>query len=463
MSLFNLLNINSQSLNSFQKGIDLVNKNINNVNNKDYSKERAVFIELANYGVSLAEAYRIFDQRYFDRYIHENQKYSFYNEVASSLGTIESIFNDVQGSGFAEEFNKYYLAINDIINEPDNIPARNAFIERAKVLISKFQNSYESLENEKDNLHLAMQSEADTINNLTQNLALINKKIAGQPKNLIPEQEKLNSLLNERDKLIKELSKHIDVKVRYNPNQTADIFSAKGHALVLHDNSYKLSIDTTNSKDLGYDLKTFSAKISINGQELTGDFAKGRLSAKLQVEKRIDDTITKLNKLLHTFATENNNVNKNGYDLVGNQGKDIFASSDTTQQINLANIIVAIQNPEEIAAAKDAGDLPNDNSNIKDLYALKDKPITELDNKTFYNYYIKMVSDIANEKNRNEGLAQDTEQLVNALDDKLQEIGGVNLDEELVNLTQLQRSYQAAARVISVTDKLLETVMNIIR
>ncbi|SMC09315.1 flagellar hook-associated protein FlgK [Nitratiruptor tergarcus] len=463
MSLFSLLNINSQSLNSFQKGIDLVNKNINNVNNKDYSKERAVFTELANYGVSLTEAHRIFDQRYFDRFIHENQKYSFYNEVASSLGTIESIFNDIQGSGLAEEFNKYYQAINDIINEPDNIPARNAFIEQAKVLISKFQNSYESLENEKDNLHLAMQSEADTINNLTQSLALINKKIAGQPKNLIPEQEKLNSLLNERNKLIKDLSKHIDVKVRYNPNQTVDIFSAKGHALVLHDNRYKLSVDTSNSKDLEFDLKTFSAKIFINGQELTDDFTKGSLSAKLQVEKTIDATITKLNKLLHTFAIENNNVNKSGIKLNGNNGSDIFSSTDSTQEINLANIKVAIQKPDEIAAAKDANDLPNDNSNIKDLYALKGKPITELDNKTFYNYYIKMVSDIANEKNRNEGLAHDTEQLVNALDDKLQEIGGVNLDEELVNLTQLQRSYQAAARVISVTDKLLETVMSIIR
>ncbi len=461
MALFDILHINAQSLTSFQKGIDLVNKNINNLNNKDYAKERPIFNELGAYGVTLAEAHRIYDQRYFDRYIHENQKFNLYNEVASSLGTIESIFNDIQSSGLAKEFNNYFAAINDIVNEPDNITARDAFLERAKVLLSKFKNGYDELKNKKQNLQLSMQNEAEDINRLTKSLALINKKIAAQPKNFIQEQEKLNSLLNERDKLIKQLSQHIDVKVRYNSNQTADIFSAKGHALVLFDNSFEVRVDTSQSKDLGYDLSTFSTKITINGQDLTNDFSQGSLAAKLQVEKSIDQSISKLNNLLHEFAIQNNNINQSGYDLDGNAGEEIYGSNDG-KAINLSNIYLKITTPKKIAAAKDASSLPADNRNIKDLYALKDKTLSSLDNKSFYNYYIQIVSDIANEKNRNKSLANDTELLLHTLDDKMQEIAGVNLDEELVNLSQLQRSYEAAARVISVTDKLLETVINII-
>ena len=36
------------------------------------------------------------------------------------------------------------------------------------------------------------------------------------------------------------------------------------------------------------------------------------------------------------------------------------------------------------------------------------------------------------------------------------------MDEELIRLTQLQRSYEASARIITVTDELLQTVMGLV-
>jgi len=40
-------------------------------------------------------------------------------------------------------------------------------------------------------------------------------------------------------------------------------------------------------------------------------------------------------------------------------------------------------------------------------------------------------------------------------------ISGVSLDEEAANLIRYQRSYEAAARMISVADQLLQTVLQI--
>jgi flagellar hook-associated protein 1 FlgK len=37
---------------------------------------------------------------------------------------------------------------------------------------------------------------------------------------------------------------------------------------------------------------------------------------------------------------------------------------------------------------------------------------------------------------------------------------GVNLDEEMTNMLQFQRSYQAAARVVSTVDEILDTLIN---
>lgn len=54
-----------------------------------------------------------------------------------------------------------------------------------------------------------------------------------------------------------------------------------------------------------------------------------------------------------------------------------------------------------------------------------------------------------------------TQALYDAVKEKIQSLSGVNLDEELINLTKLQRAYQANARVISVADELFQTILNI--
>ena len=50
--------------------------------------------------------------------------------------------------------------------------------------------------------------------------------------------------------------------------------------------------------------------------------------------------------------------------------------------------------------------------------------------------------------------------LVNQLETQRQNVSGVSLDEEATQLIQYQRAYQAAARVISVQDSMLDTLIN---
>ncbi len=39
---------------------------------------------------------------------------------------------------------------------------------------------------------------------------------------------------------------------------------------------------------------------------------------------------------------------------------------------------------------------------------------------------------------------------------------GVNLDEEMVNLTKYQNAYQAASKMIGVADNLMQTLLNVV-
>ncbi|MGZ4613814.1 MAG: flagellar basal body rod C-terminal domain-containing protein, partial [Kineosporiaceae bacterium] len=56
------------------------------------------------------------------------------------------------------------------------------------------------------------------------------------------------------------------------------------------------------------------------------------------------------------------------------------------------------------------------------------------------------------------GTVQDS--VVAAADAAVQTDSGVNLDEEMTNLLQYQRSYQASARVVTTVDSILDTLIN---
>ena len=53
-----------------------------------------------------------------------------------------------------------------------------------------------------------------------------------------------------------------------------------------------------------------------------------------------------------------------------------------------------------------------------------------------------------------------TNALVSSLDGQRQETSGVSIDEEMINLFKYQRAYEAAARIITAADEMLDTLIN---
>ena len=57
-------------------------------------------------------------------------------------------------------------------------------------------------------------------------------------------------------------------------------------------------------------------------------------------------------------------------------------------------------------------------------------------------------------------MTKNHELLVNHLENRQEQISGVSLDEESVNLVKYQRTYQAAARIMTTVDEMLDRVIN---
>ena len=121
---------------------------------------------------------------------------------------------------------------------------------------------------------------------------------------------------------------------------------------------------------------------------------------------------------------------------------------------------VAISSTDEIAAAEDPAALPGDNRNALQMVDLYQSDITDLGGS--YNDIYNAVVSTSGTMSRAAKDKMDFEQrLLDEMNLRRDSISGVNLDEEAANLVRFQKSYEAGARLIKLTDELLEVIINL--
>jgi len=154
-----------------------------------------------------------------------------------------------------------------------------------------------------------------------------------------------------------------------------------------------------------------------------------------------------------------NYYHRQGYGLDDSTGNDFF--SGTLAGNNFAVNSDIADNANKIAAATEAG-LPGDNSNAIAIAGLQNALMMNGNTATFDNFYNSMVSGVGT-KVRDAGMNHDHHTaMVSHLENYRESISGVSLDEEMVNLIQFQLGYDAAAKLISTTDEMLQTLMNMV-
>ncbi len=126
---------------------------------------------------------------------------------------------------------------------------------------------------------------------------------------------------------------------------------------------------------------------------------------------------------------------------------------------------VTISDSKKIAAAGQDPTGPNsgamDNVNARAIYSLLDRAI--IGNSKPIDYYRAIVSEVGVISNSAKIQRNFQESLVQELQNRRQNLSGVSLDEEAINLVKYQKMYEASARVIRVADELLTTLFDMVR
>ncbi len=103
----------------------------------------------------------------------------------------------------------------------------------------------------------------------------------------------------------------------------------------------------------------------------------------------------------------------------------------------------------------------SDNENLVRMADLRDKSLEFLSGNTIESFYNDLASDIGFETKKSQTILESENALLGFLENERESISGVNLDEEMVDLTRQQQAFQASARFISTLTEMSNTLMNL--
>ncbi|UVT14563.1 MAG: flagellar hook-associated protein FlgK [Nitrospira sp.] len=125
------------------------------------------------------------------------------------------------------------------------------------------------------------------------------------------------------------------------------------------------------------------------------------------------------------------------------------------------DLTVALTNPSSVAASSTRTGIPGNNTNLLSLVALQQRRFASLDDGTLNDAYRTVAAEL--------GVAAQTagrdleakEILKDQIETLRAQVSGVSLDEELVNLIKFQRGFEAASRLVRLTDEMFQTLLAI--
>ncbi len=500
LSSFYGLEVARRALQTQQQVLDITGHNIANANTPGYSRQIAnlqatpsiglqVMGRLTSMGtgVTLAEVTRARDVYLDVQWRNQTAKQQYWDSKQNTLSMIEGIFKEPSDNGLRQDLDNFWNAWSDLAKDPESLAARTVVKQQAFNLISNFHSMTQQAQELQENLDSGVRVQIMQVNSLAQQIADINLEInrreasGNQP----------NDLYDQRDKLVDELSKLIQVKVVEKSDPVylkkytviiGDVTEVPPQVLVDGGNAYLLKENPPVEGDSEFSTIAWaddSANSTADDWGNTVNLGSGGGSLQAAIELRGDqsgllgylgDILTQINSLALGVAAAVNSLHQQGLDLKGNPGADFFVAIDNNE-INALNIQLnpdIAGDPSRIAAASSNNDGgPGDSGSAQAIASLAegwqsltsiglDKPLNAA---SFGSYYAAAVAKIgadAQEANRKQAMQ---EAMITQLTNQREAVSGVSLDEEMVNLVKYQKSYAAAARVVTIMDDLLETVI----
>ncbi|AGA70321.1 flagellar hook-associated protein FlgK [Desulfitobacterium dichloroeliminans LMG P-21439] len=506
-STFSGLELARRALESQQTALDTTGHNIANANSKGYTRQvvnlqATVPSSIPSMGHNLSigtgvtvqgieRARDIFVDR---QYRWENTKQSYWSARQDNLNKVEGLLNEPADNSFSNDMDKFWNAWSELSKNPENLGSRSVLLERAETLAGTFHHIDQQLTEMQKGLDSSVRVQINQINVAAKQIQELNFQI----KRAEVAGDNPNDLRDKRDTLVDELSQMVNVRVVESRDATFKDREVNIFKVYIGDDKVvnNILVDDTTAYQLaepvmaGADGLPFAeVRWDAGHPHLAGNTVSlgdkmGKLQSDLLLrgtgynlgagESKDDAYLSYLRRKYDDLAAGI----AEAVNLIHSTGiargitppatvPDFFDTSVGT--ITAANISVNTAltiDPWKIATGETTygdGGIAQDISSLSSGWtapALGGTPPATISAASFGDFYGSSISELGVDVQQATRMAEGQAVLVNHMFNQRESLSGVSLDEEMTNLVRFQKSYSAAARIVTMLDDMLNTIVN---
>jgi flagellar hook-associated protein 1 FlgK len=257
-----------------------------------------------------------------------------------------------------------------------------------------------------------------------------------------------NELVDSRQQKIENLAGMVNLSTAAQPNGSVDI-SIGGLPMVTGGHA----VNGLQTYDAGGGQLLVQDKNSATPLAVTGGSIGGNITAR---DGALAGLQTSLDTLASQLITQVNNIYSAGYDAGGGTGQDFFTGTNAAD-IGVNSALVADPSQFQASSTPGAG---GDTQIALSLARLATQNNPALGNQSLTQSYARTVSNLGNAINTATDQLNTSQAISTTLTNQRSSESGVSIDEEMTNLMQFQKAYEASASLISTLNAMMETVIN---
>lgn len=469
-----ILGMGRKSMQTSQKGLQTVSHNIANKNTEGYSRQRVEQQSSPPIGSgktqmgtgATVKAVRSIKNDFLEKQIqNETEKLGYQNSRSENLTRVEQVFNEQINKGLNRFIGEFFNSFRELATSPESAASRTLVRESGKALVNDFRRVNDQLVSIQEDIDRQIENEVQLINSMTSEIASLNEKISVveiQGRNANDERDR-------RDLLLKQLGDKIDIKYTENEVGQVNVMAGSNATLVSGFTSSEL-LTQPSAKFEGH--RYGALKIILQPSEttapveVTNQFKGGRIGAALEVrDDYVEGLLNELDEVAYSVNTEVNKIHIDGIDRNNRNGVlffDLLKGGKDNAAANMQLNETIEKDPSRITAGMTANG-PGDNRIANRIADIQNKKSLLDGTASIDDFYTSMVGKVAVTVNKANMTAEHQNGIVDQLKNIRESISGVSLDEETTKMIELQKSFDASARVIRTADEMFDTVLNLKR
>jgi flagellar hook-associated protein 1 FlgK len=463
-SLSGLFDMSRGALAADQAALNATANNVANQNTAGYTRQIASFssgdtVTLSSAGsangVQTSSGPSVTTTSVRDRVLEQRvqqqmQLQSSSGAQSGAMSQIQDVFN-VSGSSTTEgstqigtALDTFFSSLTALAGDPADTATQQGVLSAAQNLASQFNSASTQLAQVGSSLNSDLSTSVTAVNALTKTIAGLNQQIAQVSPNA-----DAGTLEDQRQLAIEQLSQYVGLDQIRTENNGVTLTTQGGAVLVSGATASALSATTTGGTTKILDSSGADISAGIQGGSIGGQLTAQNVD--------LPGVTSALDALAYRVATAVNAQNEAGTTTAGAAGGAIFnvpaAAAGTAATIS----VIPTSASAIASAATGEGESGNGNATALANLALT----TDTTGQTISGALGVMLAQVG--ASASSLTEQNTTQqaTLTQLTTQRDSTSAVSLDAEAANLSQYQKSYQAAAQLLTVLDSLMATAINL--